>query len=569
MLARAFFGLLMVSLVVAAIGGTGETAHAVATRTWTGLGATSNWSDAGNWDTGVPVAGDEIEFPETAQRKSNVNNLAANTAFSTVRFEGHGYAIGGNPLLVTAAIGHVPPSGVNTISLNIGGPGAILSEAGKLVLTGNNTFSGAVVIDGGILVAGSDSALGSAAGVTQVLEGASLQLASGVDLGAEVVEVAGAGVGDDGAVQSLGSETFIGTLWLQAPATIGVFAGTLVIGTLSQSTSNIGFTLVGGGKMQVEGDFFAGPGYVENGNLTWNTDAQLFAHVAHHGLLRGTGLVSSIEVGGGIVWPGSGAAPGTLSVLGATTYAGGYFKVDLDGPSAGTEYGQLVTSGLTLNPAATLLDIDLGYSPAPGQVFRIIANAGGAVQGAFHELPEGTTFNLGGHVFQISYKGGDGNDVTLTVQRAVSADLVLAMTAAPSPVAAGGQLIYTATLTNNGPDTASGILLSLGTPVGTTFESATGPAGWTCSKPAVSVTCMGPAFPNGSTATFTIVFKVNPGVTGPISGTAGVSAQTADPFSANNSVTLSTPVGPGGGMPYRRFLIGLAADSAPGTGGGE
>jgi hypothetical protein len=80
---------------------------------------------------------------------------------------------------------------------------------------------------------------------------------------------------------------------------------------------------------------------------------------------------------------------------------------------------------------------------------------------------------------------------------------------------------------------------------------------------------MGPAFPNGSTATFTIVFKVNPGVTGPISGTAGASAQTADPFSANNSVTLSTPVGPGRGMPYRRFLIGLAADSAPGTGGGE
>ncbi|MCC6268954.1 MAG: DUF11 domain-containing protein [Dehalococcoidia bacterium] len=562
MRARAVVGLVAFSLVIAAMAGHGRIAHAAATRTWTGLGGSNNWSDAANWDTGVPLAGDDIVFPASASRKTNTNDLAPNTAFTTIQFDGSGYAIAGNSLHLTSVLAHLPPGGVNAISLNIGGAGGVTVGTGKLILSGNNAFTGDVVVTGGVLAAGSDTALGSAVGLTQVLDGATLQLTPGVDLGAEVIEVAGAGLDGDGALQSLGGTSALGQLRLMDATTIGVFAGTLIVDLLTQGTPGAGFTLVGGGKLQVEGDFFAGPGSIESGNLTWNTEAQLFAEVGHFGLLRGTGMVSSVEVHGGAIWPGSGASPGVLSVAGGTMYSGGYFKVDLDGPAVGTEYGQLATGGLTLNPAATLLDVELGFNPAPGQVFRIINNEAGAVQGTFLELPEGETFNLGGLVFQISYKGGDGNDVTLTVLRHVSADLVLAMDAQPSPVAAGGQLVYTATVTNSGPDAASGLLLSMGTPVGTTFVSVSGPPGWACSKPSVSVRCMGPSFATGSTATFTLTFKVDSGAVGPISGTAGISAETGDPFSANNAVTLSTPVGPGGGMPYRRFLIGLAADSA-------
>ena len=146
----------------------------------------------------------------------------------------------------------------------------------------------------------------------------------------------------------------------------------------------------------------------------------------------------------------------------------------------------------------------------------------------------------------MSYKGGDGND----------------MTASPSPVAAGGLLTYTIIVTNEGPDAASSPTVTMGTPVGTTFESATGPANWVCSKPtnSVSVNCTGPALPSGATATFTFKFKVNTGATGPISGTAGVSSATNDPASADNAETVLTQVGPGGGGAFRLVIPGVARD---------
>ena len=40
---------------------------ALTVRTWTGLGADDVWSNAANWDTGVPGDGDDVRIPETAQ----------------------------------------------------------------------------------------------------------------------------------------------------------------------------------------------------------------------------------------------------------------------------------------------------------------------------------------------------------------------------------------------------------------------------------------------------------------------------------------------------------------------
>jgi hypothetical protein len=50
-----------------------------------------------------------------------------------------------------------------------------------------------------------------------------------------------------------------------------------------------------------------------------------------------------------------------------------------------------------------------------GATFTIINNDGtDAVTGTFAGLAQGATFVVGGETFQINYKGGDGNDVTLT-----------------------------------------------------------------------------------------------------------------------------------------------------------
>jgi hypothetical protein len=55
-----------------------------------------------------------------------------------------------------------------------------------------------------------------------------------------------------------------------------------------------------------------------------------------------------------------------------------------------------------------------------GNNYTIIAhNGSGAVTGTFNGLPEGAKFTTGGAQFQITYKGGAGNDVVLTQLTAV------------------------------------------------------------------------------------------------------------------------------------------------------
>ena len=58
----------------------------------------------------------------------------------------------------------------------------------------------------------------------------------------------------------------------------------------------------------------------------------------------------------------------------------------------------------------------MGYNPSQGDQFTIINNTTkNPIFGTFPGLPEGSIFSADGDQFQITYKGGDGNDVVLTV----------------------------------------------------------------------------------------------------------------------------------------------------------
>ena len=551
-------GLAALVLLLAASGS--ASVYAAGVRTWTGNGASNNWSDAGNWDTGVPGAGDSLVFPQSANRKSNSNDLGP-TTFNNVTLNGAGYTIGGAGFAVSGTLANQPASGTNEIDAAIGGGGSVSQNGGTLALTAPNTYSGGTNVQSGLMVVTDDDALGS--GAVTVSAGATLRLSGGIDVGAVPVLLAGDGFDDKGALQSSNGSNAAANVSLDGAVTVGVFSNVLTISNgLDQAGPGASLTLVGGGKLEVDGSgSFNGAISAVAGNLTWNSFTNGGATVARDGLLRGTGTVGGISVTAGAVWPGSGAFPGTLTSTGGTTFVSGFFKVDLDGPSAG-EFGKLQTGSLALNPAATLLDVELGFAPSLGQVFTIIDNAGGPVAGTFTSLPEGAVFGAGGYAFQISYHGGDGNDVTLKALRQVSADLGVTLTASPSPVGPGELLYYMATVTNAGPDAASTPRLTMGTPSGTTYQSATGPDGWTCSKPSSSpsVNCVGPTLASGSSATITLVFKVNAGLSSPIVGTAGVNSPTNDPASANNSDTVTTSVGAGGGKPFRLFVPMVARE---------
>lgn len=132
------------------------------------------------------------------------------------------------------------------------------------------------------------------------------------------------------------------------------------------------------------------------------------------GMLGGSGTIGGLTVNdGGVLSPGS--SPGILHVKGNLSLAlGANYLVELNGPTAGSEYDQTDVMGAVSLGNATL-SLVLGFIPADGTTFTIINNdLTDPVTGMFNHLTEGAIFKAGGTSFAISYGGGDGNDVVLT-----------------------------------------------------------------------------------------------------------------------------------------------------------
>ncbi|MFZ5876659.1 MAG: PKD domain-containing protein [Nitrospirota bacterium] len=121
------------------------------------------------------------------------------------------------------------------------------------------------------------------------------------------------------------------------------------------------------------------------------------------------------------------------------------------------------------------------------------------------------------------------------------ADVSVTQTDVPDPVAVGGTVTYSITVTNNGPDTTSGVTLTDTLPTATTFISVN-PSQGTCTAPSGGTfTCSLGSLSNGANATITLA--VLAGTAGMIGNTASVMATQADPNLANNTSTAATNVG--------------------------
>jgi len=170
------------------------------------------------------------------------------------------------------------------------------------------------------------------------------------------------------------------------------------------------------------------------------------------------------------------------------------------------------------------------------------------------------------------------------------ADLAVTATDSPDPVAPDGNITYTVTVTNNGPDAASSAGLSV--PMNNTllYQSVAAPAGWTC--PSLSpgygggFTCTNPSFAPG-TQVFTIVLKAAQSQFGNFSQTItqnfNIGANTTDSVQGNNSVNVTTqyvvtqsdiattatdapdPVTPGNNITYSITVTNNGPDAAPTT----
>jgi hypothetical protein len=146
----------------------------------------------------------------------------------------------------------------------------------------------------------------------------------------------------------------------------------------------------------------------------------------------------------GAVSPGN--SPGTVGTGDLSLKSGSTLDEEIDGV-APVDYDRInVTGAVNINTNARL-HIFLGYTPANGDSFTIIDNdAADPVTGNFKDynspfspLPEGTNFAADGNIFRISYIGGTGNDVVLTVANPAVTSVAPAM----GPTAGGTPVLIT------------------------------------------------------------------------------------------------------------------------------
>jgi uncharacterized repeat protein (TIGR01451 family) len=202
-----------------------------------------------------------------------------------------------------------------------------------------------------------------------------------------------------------------------------------------------------------------------------------------------------------------------------------------------------------------------GTQPAVGGTGSIVCTATGTFAGSasvnfsvvVQVSPEAVVGSTITNSVTVSETGTDPNLANNTATASVQvqgADLSMTQVASATAIAPGGTITYTETVTNNGPNAATGAVLYQQTPPNTTFASMAPPTGWTCTQPAVNgtgtVLCSASASmaANTTTGTFTFVVNVNAAAAAGTSivNSADVTSQTTDPVASNNATTTSVLV---------------------------
>lgn len=194
--------------------------------------------------------------------------------------------------------------------------------------------------------------------------------------------------------------------------------------------------------------------------------------VVNAGTFGGSGSTSNTVTVGTGTGSGAGFAPGnnaigTFTTTGALTLRSDATLALECSPSTDTA-DMVVAGGVTLNNAILSPSV-VGQDAAisGGTVLTIIRNTSSSpVNGSFNGLPEGATVSIGANAFQISYVGGDGNDVTLTALGAAQPPVI---TSTAASGAFGGSFSF-AVVASNTPTSFS----ATGLPAGLTINPTTG-----------------------------------------------------------------------------------------------
>ncbi len=251
-----------IAAVLITLAGRDAAAAGPVTRTWTGAGANSNWTNHANWNPAAPNAGDILVFPAGAARKNNTNDYPAGTSFERVRLTGAGYTLGGNRVNLGEGLLNDAAGGTNTINLVLGGAGGIMNDAGTLQLMADNLHDGTTTVYGGRVHAGHDGAFGQFSAVVDVFAG-TVSVGDGVTVYNPLI------IGGPGApaLQGLGNAEWDAPVSVAGPSTFDAAPGA----TLTISG------VISGGSLALK----TGPGTVVfSGENTYTGNLQISEGVA-------------------------------------------------------------------------------------------------------------------------------------------------------------------------------------------------------------------------------------------------------------------------------------------------
>ncbi|USI76494.1 autotransporter-associated beta strand repeat-containing protein [Sphingopyxis sp. USTB-05] len=330
---------------------------------WRVAGALNNWTDA-NGSINADYAQDSFAVFAAAPGTVTIDNSGGNVLASGMQFASDGYVITGDALTLTGAqaivqVGDGSAAGAGytaTIDAEIAGTAQLLkTDAGTLVLTGANSYSGGTLINGGTVRIGSDANLGDAAGGLSIGGGA-LHTTTDIVSG-RTVTLIGAGVFRSDAGTTLMLTGPVGG----AGGLVKAGAGTLALGGTGSFT---GATTVEAGSLFVNGDYSAATGATS---------------VAAAATLGGTGTIGgNVDFASGArLAPGAGGA-GTLTINGNLSLAAG---TQLD-----FEFGQAGVAGGALNDL-----VNVGGNLVLDGVLNVSVPTGGAFDVGIYRM-----FNYGG-----------------------------------------------------------------------------------------------------------------------------------------------------------------------------
>lgn len=352
-----------------------------------GLVAVGNNNAVGR---GITIAGvDTSGTPEPIYAATTITNQGG----GLIRGQNDsGVAIGGAASGFTVTInnlagGTIRGGGATAATIQTGADNDVVNNAGSIINDGGN---GKVAVS---LGGGDDhlSVSGGSAVIVGGIDGGTGNNTLTFDLGAAVNAFS-----HSGAISNFSK--------------LEVFSGRV---TLGGANTYSGTTDIGGGTiaatLSITGSHTGGSAYTVKSKGTLTGPGSL--------TLANASTLVTID-SGGVFHPGN----GRFSIQTGSLLANGTLSFDLNGPTAGIlgGYDQLQfaaanTGTVSLGDFSDLM-LNLNFAPTIGQQFELIdiGNSSIHISGHFAGLAEGARFTRGGTEFQITYSGGDGNDLVIT-----------------------------------------------------------------------------------------------------------------------------------------------------------